>query len=122
MKYRTQGGVITILMAAGIAAAATYLFVPRKFDAQEYGYYVDLRVASNNLGCPFSPGIYAEMTDETARLQTWIKYRGSADANAVAKAAGSLLADAKRGDCATSTHNLQAGYDRILTTLSKGKP
>ena len=117
-----QRGVITLLMAAALASAATYLLVPRKFDPGEYGYYVDLRVDAGRLGCPFDAGVYSAMQAETDRLQTWVKYRGSADANTVAKAAGSLLADAKRGDCPTAVMNLEAGYDRILTTLAKGKP
>ena len=117
-----QKGVITLLMAAALASAATYVLVPRKFDPGEYGYYVDLRVMAQHLGCPFDPAVYAGMSTETERLQTRVKFRGSSDANTVAKAAGSLLADAKRGDCPTAVKNLEAGYDRILTTLAKGKP
>ena len=117
-----QKGVITLLMAAALASAATYVLVPRKFDPGEYGYYVDLRVDAGRLGCPFDAGVYATMQATTERLQTWIKYRGSSDANNVAKAAGALLTDAKRGDCPTAVKNLEAGYDRILTTLAKGKP
>jgi len=116
-----QKGVITLLMAAALAGAATYVLVPRKFDPAEYGYYVDLRVESGHLGCPFDAAVYASMTAETERLQTWVKFRGTKDSNTVAKAAGSLLADAKLGDCPTATNNLKAGYDRILTTLAKGK-
>jgi len=119
---RSQRGIITLAIAAALAAGAAFAMVPRKFDPGEYGYYVDLRVEAQHLGCPFDAATYAGMQAETERLQTWVKFRGSKDANTVAKAAGSLLADAKRGDCPTAVKNLEAGYDRILTTLSKGKP
>jgi len=114
-------------MAAALAGAATYVLVPRKFDSGEYSYYVALDVQAHHLGCPFLDSDTGSLQTITEMLQTWVKFRG--DAAAIQRAARAkknldeaVAIDPIAGeDCARISHELQSGYERVLTTLGKGK-
>jgi len=126
---RSQRGVITLAIAAALAAAATYAMVPRKFDAGEYGYYVLLDVQAQRLAahCPYRPEDVAGLRDTTALLQTWVKYRDKAAEQGNAATAAKQLADATaplptvKADCDWNASHLERQYARVLTTLGKGK-
>jgi len=132
MNTSRQKGVITIALVAALSAVAAYLFVPRKFDAGEFNYYVDLQVQASHLDshCPYSTSVVAGLRTTTEHLQTWVKYRG--DAGAIKEAANSAkilddaisiggLLPASNEDCVRAAHNLQLNYERVLTTLGKEK-
>lgn len=129
MRRRQQRGVITLLMAAALASAATYVLVPRKFDGGEYAYYVSLDVQAKHLAdfCPYREQDVAGLRNTTESLLTWTKYRDSTAEQNNATLSGKILADTvtiaptTKAECDSAAANLEKSYARVLKTLGRGK-